>query len=378
MTGELVIRRRRRRTTPMRTHRIGAALYGTASGTPICFPGIAIREPQTRKDLLRSGSAAALLHAAVFGTLLLLTWLAPPEPLKEVLREVHLLRDEPVPPSEPAPAPKTLAERRSLRFAPQAQAVAPQTVNPKVIASAAPAVPAEALEMKTVGQVTAPTEIRSRSVVVEHVTAVSSVATSEAAAVDVKANTAPALRGPLEAEAPSGPAVGPKQIVFEGGTSGTGSAVTFELGSSVREGIASNRDVLGSPNGAPLANVNTRVGEGYQQGDGGTGSGPGGTYLECTARPEVQEYLKQVRDRTFARWVLPPEISANQEVTLRFSLDAAGSAVRVDLVEADNDALGHSAVQALRSAAPFPPMSEAARCLARRPITATFRNPLGV
>jgi len=63
-------------------------------------------------------------------------------------------------------------------------------------------------------------------------------------------------------------------------------------------------------------------------------------------------------------------------VTLRFNLDAAGSASRVSLVDATDNALGASAVDALRSAAPFPPMPSDARCLSQVPIVATFSNPV--
>ena len=69
-------------------------------------------------------------------------------------------------------------------------------------------------------------------------------------------------------------------------------------------------------------------------------------------------------------------VTADQKVTLRFKLDAAGSAMNVSLVHASDNALGASAVDALRAAAPFPPIPDEARCLARRPITATFTNPV--
>ena len=147
-------------------------------------------------------------------------------------------------------------------------------------------------------------------------------------------------------------------------------------GSSVREGVVSNRDVLGSPNGAPLASVDTQVGEGMLRGSSG---GSGDTVVSetaCFQKPEVQAYLSQVQNRTLERWVLPPSVSADQHVTLRFKLDVAGSASNVSLVRASDNALGLSAVDALRAASPFPAMPDAARCLVRVPITATFSNPV--
>jgi TonB family protein len=63
-------------------------------------------------------------------------------------------------------------------------------------------------------------------------------------------------------------------------------------------------------------------------------------------------------------------------VTLRFRLDVAGSASNVAVDRADDNALGASAVDALRSASPFPPMPDEIRCLSLVPIVGTFSNPL--
>jgi TonB family protein len=91
----------------------------------------------------------------------------------------------------------------------------------------------------------------------------------------------------------------------------------------------------------------------------------------------VQSYLDEVRRRTYERWVLPPGVDAGRKVTLRFHIDVAGSASKVAIVSAEDNALGASAVDALRAAAPFPPMSEEVRCLAGQRIKGTFSNPVG-
>jgi TonB family protein len=184
------------------------------------------------------------------------------------------------------------------------------------------------------------------------------------------------VRGPVRADLPAGPSVGPRKVATAAaGTSmGTG-RLEIGGGSSVREGVVSNRDVIGSPNGAPLASVDTKVGEGMLRGSGGTGESVM-TDSACFQKPEVLAYLSQVRERTIQRWVLPPSVNADQKVTLRFKLDVAGSASNVSLVRASDNALGLSAVDALRSASPFPAMPEGARCLVRVPITATFSNPV--
>ncbi len=193
--------------------------------------------------------------------------------------------------------------------------------------------------------------------------------------MDVQAAAGPALRGPVEIDAPVGPSVGPRQVTTVGNTIGTGTVQQLGEGSSVKEGIASNRDVLGSATGPRLANVNTAVGEGLTEGSGGTGQG-GVSFGECFDRAEVKEYWGSVERRMYARWVLPPDVPSDQQVRMRFQLDAAGSAHRVQLIPGGDPRLGQSAVDALRSAAPFPPMSDRVRCLSGAPIVGTFRNPL--
>jgi TonB family protein len=326
-----------------------------------------------------TGGAAAALHFGAIGILFVLASLAP-EMVAEII-PVQILKDTPPPVEEPAPAPKALAERRFANYAPQVQTVAPQVVNPRVVAEAAPAVNADALQMDAVASVVAPTQIsRSSAPVVERVSAVNSPIAARASAVDVKGAGGPAVRGPVKIDAPVGPSVGPRQVRVASNTvsMGTGKLEIGGRGSSVREGVISNRDVVGSPTGTPLVSVDTAVGEGLMRGgSGGSGSGVmSASSSECFKRPEVRSYLDQVQQRTLDRWVLPPGLAADQNVTLRFQLDVAGSAMSVSLVRPSDNALGASAVDALRAAAPFPPMPERARCLSRAPIIATFSNPV--
>lgn len=373
MTEKLEIRRRRAKGRPMRTRRTSALHAQTAAGPALPFPGIAYQDVEDGRRRWISGSIALLFHASIVGGLLLFAWLAPQE-LKDEIIPVRLMNERPAEHTDPAPAPRAIAERRSAVFAPQPQALQPQIVNPQVIARAAPQVAAERIEMNSVGQVAAPREVTRSAVVVDKVSAVRSSAQAVQGRVDVAATAGPALRGPIEVDAPAGASVGPRQVTNVGSTIGTGS-VRLGDGSSVREGIASDRDVLGSPTGPRLADVNTAVGHGFTSGGGGTGEG-GVSWGDCQSRPEVQAYLSSVKSRMYARWVLPADVASNQEVQLRFQLDPAGSAQAVSLVGGGDARLGASAVDALRSAAPFPPMADRVRCLAGGPIIGTFRNPL--
>jgi TonB family protein len=234
--------------------------------------------------------------------------------------------------------------------------------------------------MDAVSSVVAPRQItRSSAPVVERISAVNSPFTARASAVDVKGVAGPAVRGPIRIHAPVGPSVGPRKVAVASSvpSMGTGKLEIGGRGSSVREGVISDRDVVGSLSGAPLVSIDTEVGEGLLRGSGGTGSSVmAQSASECLDRPEVRNYLDEVQKRTLDRWILPPGIQADNRVTLRFQLDVAGSAVSVSLVRASNNALGASAVDALNAAAPFPALPNRARCLARVPITATFSNPV--
>jgi hypothetical protein len=367
----VVKRRKRGGRKPRR--RIGVALHAGPLATPAGeLPTFAMHAPSSRANTI-SAAISLGLHGGILLALLLIAWLAPPELIEEFL-PLELV-NEPLPDSTPAPAPRVIAES-SGAFAPAPQAFAPQIVNPSVVARAAPVVPGQALEMASVSSVAAPTAVARRLIQAEHVSAVRSVAAATTSPVAV-APMAPALRGPVEVQAPSGPSVGPRAVASGGSTQGLGAPGALGTGSSVREGIASDRDVAGSASGPRLASVNTRVGDSlWGAGPGGTGTGLGVSFEECTARPEVQSYMEKVRQRMISRWVIPPKVASNQSVTLQFKLDAAGSATHVRLVRTDDDNLGTSAVNALRSASPFPPMTDRVRCLARDRLLATFMNPL--
>lgn len=372
----------------MQARKIGAAFLasGGAAAVREPFPGMNLGGAGSAAESVRSGTVSAAIHAALLALLLWMAWMTPA--ITEEFLPVQLIKEEPPKPvakreepeptpepePEPAPAPKALAERRSMDFAPQAQAMAPQIINPTVVAQAAPQLNAQKLDMNQVAVVTAPKDITQATVVANRVTAVNSPVVAQMAKVDL-GSSAPALRGPTDALQPAGASVGPTQVATAGNTIGTGTAVNLPNGSSVREGIASNRDVLGSPDGAPLANVATRVGDGFMRGDGGNGPGGGGDSSDCLERPEVKMYLDQVKQRMRSRWVGGNDAAAQQSVTLKFVLDASGSLMKSELSQSTGDtALDQSAVEAIRAASPFAVMPERARCLARRSLVGTFRT----
>jgi len=362
--------------TPMRSRRIGAAAAASAgSGPPVEFPGIDFREPDDRRGRWIGTGLAALIHASLLGGLILLAALHPD--VADDIIELQLLKEPPAKKTDPAPARRVVAERRSSKFAPQAQALKADVVNPKVVARRS-TISSESLKVEAPSAVVAPRQVARARVVTRRVTAVAPVGQSIRADLELASEPASAALREASVTGPTGPSVGPRQIIAKGDSIGTGPSMIIGLGdtSSVRDGIDSDRDVLGSRTGPRLASVNTAIGKGLMDGAGGTGRG-GVAMGDCYKLPEVRQYLDAVRVRTLARWQLPPRVPPNQSVALKFKIDPAGSATRVEVVDAADRALGQSAVDALRSASPFPAMAGRVRCLAREPITATFRNPVG-
>jgi hypothetical protein len=352
-------------------HRVGAAFVqaATAGGVAPDFP-MDFHEPDTGKSKLATAGISAVLHLGVIGLLFLFAALNP-EIIEEII-PVQLLREEA--PKPPAPARRALAERRNLDFAPAMQTVQPQIVNARVIANAAPAINAEMLQMDSLNAAAAPTQVKRSAIDVDRVSAISAVGGYQASKVEVNQAAGPAVRGPVGVVAPVGPSVGPRKVAgTDGNTFGTGS-LAINQGSSVRDGVLSSRDVVGSPTGAVLVSVDTAVGEGNLSGPGGTGTGllPDGTAADCLKRSEVRDYMAEIEQRIKSRWNLPYGVESGR-VTLRFAIDVAGSASSIELVAGDN-AAGASAIDAMSASSPFPPMPDRARCLANRNIVATFSS----
>ncbi len=375
MSEPVHYRRRPHRSSPMRSARLGAAHAsgGGAGGEAVEFPGLDILEPDSARGRLLTTGFSFLVHGAMIGALFLAAWLAPVEEIEELI-EITRIEDN-VAKEEPAPAPKVIAEAAKRLYDPSRMAVAPQIVSPAVVQKASPVVAASKLDMESLNPIKAPIEVKGAAQVVQRAKTYQSNFQVPTQAVEIDAG-APAIRGPIEVQAPSGIQAGPRQIASVGGTVGIADPKALGTGSAVREGIASNRDVFGGKTGA-RAEVNWAVGDGNLRGTGGSGTGPGGvTWDQCVSRPEVQSYMERVRRRMLARWTTPPGTAGNQEVQLRFILDPAGTATRVELVTADDRRLGNSAVEALRSASPFDHMPDRVRCLAGNPLVGRFRNPV--
>ena len=367
MSDAWIVTRRPRRPTPMQRHRfVEAAVSAGRSAIP--FPGIAMPEPEGPRERVVSSGLSILMHGALILALLLIARLAPQEAVEQII-EVQRLQE---PQNEPAPRPRAIAETMKS-FDPAPMALAPQIINPTVIQQRAPDLQAQPVQVADI----APVQVRDVApIAAPQVQAVQAFQAPVAATVaPVKIDThAPALTGPVDFKAPSGPVAGPRQVVTGGNTVGIGDPTALGTGSSVREGIDSNRDVRGAPTGE-RASVNVAVGAGGGRGTGGEGTGPGGvSFDECMRRPEVQAYLVRLKERVLGRWRGTPAglPTGSFKATLGFRLDPSGSASEVDLVSADGQGVGRSAAEAMRAASPFDPMGPQVRCLAGNRFDATF------
>jgi TonB family protein len=240
-------------------------------------------------------------------------------------------------------------------------------INPAVIqARAANIAAAQAIQVEAVTAVAAPREIvHTAAPTVEAARTYQSIATVTATPVDTTAATAQ-ISGNVAIQAPQGVVVGPRQVTTTGATVGVGGPTALGTGSSVREGIASGRDVVGGKTGE-RATMHGAYGEGGGRGFGGDGTGSGAG-KPCVQRPEVTSYIARVKSRVLSRW----NGGENGEVVLEFTIDAAGTAKGIQFVSASNPALGESIAEAMRKASPFEPMSSGVQCLAGETLQATF------
>jgi hypothetical protein len=364
-----IVKRRPRRESPLRRHRFVEAAI-TASQSALPFPGSPMPEPEGTRERLVSSGLSILLHGGLILALFLIAQRASDE-LVETFIEVQ--RVEEASEDEPAPRPRAIAESRA-RFDPAPMAVAPQIVNPTVIQQRVPNLAAQQVQVQQIAPVQAPLDVaRIAAPQVDSVRAFQAPVAASAAPVQID-TAAPSISGPVDFQAPVGTSAGPRQVVTGGNTVGIGAPTALGTGSSVREGIGSNRDVLGAKTGE-RASVNVAVGPGGGRGTGGTGTGPGGVpFDECMRRPEVQAHMARLKERVLARWRSAPAglPTGAFKATLGFRLDPSGSASQVDLVSSENAGVGRSAAEAMRAASPFDLMGPTVRCLAGNRFNATF------
>lgn len=390
-------------------------------------PRLGLAEPEDEKRRLVAGGFVALLHGALLATLLALAALAPPEFVERVIPVALIPIPKAVPDPvtaelpgsnlEPAPVgPKQVGARRANA----AELAASQILTP----SQAAAMRREALdaarreiEQMNVDAAVAPsmpTQVARREIRADTVTARDAAVVAPNRAVDVQA-VKPVKIDPADLAATPRDLAGPRAIdpasltnlsrdaaltslgspsdldtaryegAVEGGPTGgiegAGSAGRVAVG--IDTGIAGAFATGGGSGGPGTASGSgSGTNSGHGPGTGGGGDGTGGTgealgTVRCLESAAVQRYLDRVQQRTSQRWRVPDGVPENTAVVLRFELDAAGMANRVESQrgEGDSSALANSARQALLSAAPFSPLDASNRCLTDKRIVLTFTVP---
>jgi TonB family protein len=113
----------------------------------------------------------------------------------------------------------------------------------------------------------------------------------------------------------------------------------------------------------------------------GTGAGSGGgstTGLKGLSSADYNQYLSQLKKRVESVWKYPDGVAGVQKVALLFTLDKAGRLVRSEVLDSTDARLNASAVEAMKRAAPFPPIPESLKDLANTPLRMQFTVTIGV
>jgi hypothetical protein len=365
LSGEFVVRRRPAKRAGRPHGRRADSALRTVAAPPGVFPGTPMPEPASARERVVSSGLSVLIHAALVGAIALTAYLAPTE-IQEQIIEITRIDDASDNDTSGSPRPRAIAESTG-RFAPAPMALQAHVINPAVIqARAANVAAAQAIQVEAVAAIAAPREIvHTAAPTVEAARTYQSIAAVTATPVDTSAATAQ-ISGNVSIQAPQGVVVGPRQVTTSGATVGIGGPTALGTGSSVREGVASGRDVVGGKTGE-RATMTGVYGEGGGRGFGGSGTGAGGG-KPCTQRPEVNAYIARVKSRVLSRW----KGGANGTVELQFSIDAAGTASEIVFLSASNPQLGEAIAEAMRVASPFEPMSASVQCLAGETLQATF------
>jgi TonB family protein len=85
-----------------------------------------------------------------------------------------------------------------------------------------------------------------------------------------------------------------------------------------------------------------------------------------------------IKKRVQAVWKYPEGLSGAHQVNIIFVLDRAGKVVRAEVADSSDPRLAQGAIQAMRTASPFPPIPDSLRELAGWPLRIKFNVELGV
>lgn len=136
----------------------------------------------------------------------------------------------------------------------------------------------------------------------------------------------------------------------------------------------------GPVSGIPRAgDAGEPVPEGLRRGDiRQPGTSAGKTNLPALTSPDFAPYLEMIKKRVQAVWKYPEGISGTHQVSIIFVLDRAGKVVRAEVAGSTDPRLASGAIQAMRTASPFPPIPDSLKELAGWPLRIRFNVEFGV
>jgi len=138
------------------------------------------------------------------------------------------------------------------------------------------------------------------------------------------------------------------------------------------QGSGSGTGPYGVPGGS-------RSGTGLTGGGTGTGTGGGSTTgLRGLPNADYSQYLSQLKKRVQSVWKYPDGVSGVQKVAILFTLDRAGRLIQSEVLESTDARMNASAVDAMKRAAPFPPIPDSLKDLANTPLRMQFTVTIGV
>jgi TonB family protein len=127
--------------------------------------------------------------------------------------------------------------------------------------------------------------------------------------------------------------------------------------------------------GDPGASVPERLRRGDAREVGTTGAKGN---LPALTSPDFGPYLEMIKKRVQAVWKYPDGISGVHQVNIIFVLDRAGKLVRAEVADSTDPRLASGAIQAMRTASPFPPIPESLRELTGWPLRMRFNVEFGI
>ncbi|MCP4038766.1 MAG: energy transducer TonB [bacterium] len=329
-------------------------------------PGLAMPEPEDRRQLLVSSALSALLHLLAIVVIAIIGYYAK-HAVEEVIPVVIFNEPVELPGSnEPSPVPVP-----RMISAPIAHAV-PLAMEPSNLA----AIPAPVVEAPSL-DTTAPSALDLAEVTATPLAAQADISPTPSAA-DIR-DVQPLDITAADLVAPKVEISGPTETTMRTPTdlaAPQAFAHLADVNSSQYKGAVTAVPTAGTSGAAAGGSfVATGVSAEYLAAGGAGGDPNAIATVPCLQSAFVVRYQNLIDERTTARFEIPYDSGPEDFVRIRIAVDQSGSLVTVELVDATDPRFADNAMAALRGAAPFPPLNDNNRCLTEKNFILTFNYP---